>query len=132
MTTFVDTSAFMALLNAADPRHDAARVCLRRMRSVDEPLATHSYVLVETIALVHRRFGTDGVRRLAPLLGLVPSRWIDRDVHERAFERLVADDRRGTSFVDWVSFVLMRNEGIDRAFAFDRDFVDQGFEVLPG
>lgn len=40
---------------------------------------------------------------------------------------------RGTwSFVDWVSsFQLMRDAGLDRAFAFDGDFAREGFAVIP-
>jgi len=35
------------------------------------------------------------------------------------------------SFVDQVSFVVMRDAGIATAFAFDRDFHRAGFEVVP-
>jgi predicted nucleic acid-binding protein len=34
--------------------------------------------------------------------------------------------------VDWTSFLFMRREGIEVAFAVDQDFVAQGFRVTPG
>jgi predicted nucleic acid-binding protein len=39
--------------------------------------------------------------------------------------------RRQVSLVDLVSFEVMRREGIDTAFAFDRDFERAGFQVVP-
>ena len=38
--------------------------------------------------------------------------------------------RRRLSFVDWVSFVLMREAGLEQAFAFDRDFAAEGFRLV--
>ncbi len=43
----------------------------------------------------------------------------------------MAAARSGVSFVDRVSFELMRRERIDAAFAFDRDFVREGFRRVP-
>jgi predicted nucleic acid-binding protein len=40
--------------------------------------------------------------------------------------------QRDLSLVDFVSFELMRREGIRTAFTFDRHFAEQGFECVPG
>lgn len=55
--------------------------------------------------------------------------WIDEPIHRAAVSALLAGGK-GT-FVDFVSFELMRRLRIERAFAFDRDFAEQGFEVVP-
>ena len=39
--------------------------------------------------------------------------------------------RRKVSFVDWVSFEVMRRAGVASAFAFDADFETQGFRTVP-
>jgi predicted nucleic acid-binding protein len=57
--------------------------------------------------------------------------WVDEDVHRTAVAALLAAVRRNVSFVDWVSFELMRRRSIDAAFAFDRDFATQGFRTVP-
>jgi predicted nucleic acid-binding protein len=36
----------------------------------------------------------------------------------------------GLSLVDAVSFLLMREEGIDEAFAYDRHFEREGFAII--
>ena len=42
----------------------------------------------------------------------------------------LGEPSRCPSLVDGVSFEVMRERGIERAFAFDRDFVHAGFAVL--
>lgn len=87
---------------------------------------------MEAAALVHRRLGGGAVRDL--LESVIPpltTLWIEREVHAAAVSANLAAARRRVSLVDWVSFEVMRREGIDRAFAFDRDFAAQGFETVP-
>lgn len=83
-------------------------------------------------ALVQRRLGSVATRFL--LEDLVPSLevvWVDQHLHDNAVSAVLAGLRRRVSLVDWVSFEVMRRQGIERAFAFDRDFVAQGFETVP-
>ena len=131
MATLIDTSALYVLLDEDDPHHPAAVAILGRLRTADPDLVLHSYALTESIALLQRRFGLEAVRRLVdvylPIIGVA---WVDRDLHGRALVALLGSANRTVSFVDQVSFVLMRDRGIRRAFAFDRDFVTEGFEVL--
>lgn len=130
--TFVDTSALLAFLDADDDWHGQAVPVLEDLVRTGEAL-THNYVLVETEALTHRRLGGAAARklleRLVPALSMA---WVDRELHGRAVGSHLAGLRRGSSLVDHVSFELMRDREIERAFAFDRDFRREGFEVIPG
>ena len=65
MALFVDTSALIALLDAADPQHDSVRALWARALADQERLVTSNYILVETLAVVQRRFRTDTVRVLS-------------------------------------------------------------------
>ncbi len=127
---FVDTSAILALLVASDQAHGDAAGAFARLREDGAALATTSYVLVETYALLGRRVGREAVlgfrRSFAPLLEV---EWVDRPLHERGLD-LLADRPHGVSLVDAVSFACMRQLRIDRAFAFDRHFDLEGFELI--
>lgn len=83
--------------------------------------------MVETAALVQRRLGAAAVRTLfdafIPALSIA---YVDDELHGRAVAAFLAGLRRQVSFVDWVSFQLMRDAGLDRAFAFDADYVREG------
>lgn len=133
MRTFVDTSALYALLDEDDDNHRAAAQWLSGPGAdLAETLVTHAYVVVESAALVHRRLGHHAVRVLfdafLPALSIV---FVDETLHTRAVSAYLAAVRRRPSFVDWVSFQLMRDGDLDRAFAFDRDFATEGFAVVP-
>jgi predicted nucleic acid-binding protein len=57
--------------------------------------------------------------------------YVDEQLHRSAVAAHLAAVGRRLSLVDWVSLQMMREEGHERAFAFDRNFVDQGFAVVP-
>lgn len=89
-------------------------------------------MVVETAAVVQRRFGIEAVRDfLSVFVPVLTVELVDLELHAAAVTGLLAAGRRDVSLVDWVSFELMRREGIETAFAFDRDFGAQGFETVP-
>lgn len=134
MRAFADTSALYALLDEDDANHAPAREWFTSEASDPSTiLATHSYVIVESCALVQRRLGPEAVRVL--LDAFIPSLsvlYVDEDFHQRAAAAyLAAVSRRGVSFVDRVSFEMMRHLALDAAFAFDDDFEAEGFQTVP-
>jgi uncharacterized protein len=129
---FADTSALYPLIDADDADHDRVASAFPDLRLQDATLVTTSYTLVETVALLQARSGLAAVRTfevsLRPLLDVI---WVDADLHVAAARSLLAADRRRSSLVDWVGFTVMRDRGIERAFALDDDFREQGFDVVP-
>lgn len=132
MAVFVDTSALYAVLDRDDGCHRAAAEAFGALLDGSE-LVTHSYVVVETTALVQRRLGTDAVRALTDdLLPACELVFVDESLHTAAVAALLAARSSEVSLVDWASFELMRRLGIGEAFAFDEDFREQGFSLVPG
>lgn len=127
---FVDTSALLALLVGSDQAHEKAREGFGRLRAERASLVTSSYVLVETYTLLQSRIGMEAVRVFrevfAPLLEVL---WVDEATHERALDRLLLRDVRKLSLVDATSFELMRANRLDRAFAFDAHFQEEGYTL---
>lgn len=127
LATFVDTSALFALLDREDFNHTRAAQIWEHLVLAGEDLITHSYILVEAAALVQRRLGVGAVRSLEDLRGVLRVIWVDEDLHKTATIALLASGRREVSLVDWMSFVLMNQQAIRRALAFDAHFSEQGF-----
>jgi predicted nucleic acid-binding protein len=127
MTVFVDTSALFALLDEDDANHGAARSTFVRLKGTD--LVTHAYVIVETVALVSRRLGWRATERfldgILPVIRVVP---VDEATHSTALLAYRVAGSTAVSLVDRTSFAVMRADGIDRAFAFDRDFDLEGLQ----
>lgn len=126
---FVDTSALYALVDRADRFHADAKRTFETLAS--EERITHSYVIVESVAITQRRLGENAVRRL--LQELVPALTVisvDEGTHAAGVAALLAALPTQASLIDFVSFEVMRERGISRVFAFDDDFRSAGFEAV--
>ncbi len=132
MNIFVDTSAFLAVLDESDANHRAAKTFWERVIPGGDLLLCHNYILVETSALALRRLGIEAVRVLdrdiVPILRLI---WVTKELHFAAVSAHSVAGQRTLSLVDCVSFEVMRRTGVRTAFAFDRHFLDYGYELKP-
>lgn len=131
---FVDTSALYAVHDRDDVVHSQAAAVwatlLDGMEDGSITCFTHSAVVVESSALVQRRLGLPALRALhhqtLPVTEIV---WVGPELHAKAVSALLAAGSGDVSLVDWTSFELMRERGVLEAFAFDDDFLAQGFET---
>ncbi len=55
--------------------------------------------------------------------------WVDEKLHQDACRLLRRSGRRAVSFVDQVSFIIMRARGLETALAFDSHFAQEGFKL---
>jgi len=132
MSVFVDTSALLAVLDAHEQNHLAAKAQWVALISRDEELVCTNYILVETFALTQNRLGMDAVRTLQEaVVPLLRIEWIGMHSHAHSVAALLTADRRQLSLVDCASFEAMRRLGIMTAFTFDRHFAEQGFQIMP-
>jgi predicted nucleic acid-binding protein len=132
MSIFIDTSAFLAVLNANDRFHATARQKWDEILSSDATLFSCNYVLLETTALLQHRFGIEAVRLFEnDILPIIETLWIDETIHKQGMSALLVANRRELSLVDCTSFDVMRQSGLDTAFTFDPHFREQGFIVQP-
>ena len=125
-----DTSAIYALTDSRDDEHATAILILRGVERAGQALLLHSYILLETFALLHRRHGRPTALRVNEQLAGLTTVVVDRMLHDRAVAWLRTASRARTSLVDAVSFVVMGDRGMDQAFAFDPDFEEAGFRLL--
>ena len=130
---FVDTSALYALLVRGDDKHQAALETAAELRAARASLATSSFVVLETVALLQARVvGVAAVRTfyldMLPLMEVVR---IDSGLLDRAMRALLAASSRRISLTDWTSITLMQERGWPQAFAFDEDFARQGLDLVP-
>lgn len=130
MSVFIDTSAFVSLISSEDAQHGAARETWRQILASEEELYTTNYVVVETTALLHSRFGVPPVRRfLEDVLQVVDVAWVDQAAHGVGVRAVLAGGRQGPSLVDCVSFEMIARLQVERVFAYDRHFTAMGYDV---
>jgi uncharacterized protein len=128
---FVDTSFWIAHARPGDSHHaDAARLTREYERA---RLATSNLVLGETWSFLRRCEGRQGAfewldRTLADVRVAVER--VDEEVEDQAWVWMRAHDGRPYFFVKATSFALMRELGIEEAFAFGGAFAVAGFVEL--
>jgi predicted nucleic acid-binding protein len=132
MNVFVDTSALLAVLDADDQNHSAARTTWEALITNGDELICTSYILVESFALIQNRLGLDAVRAFHEVVEpVLQIEWIDAQRHANSVSALLTAFRRNLSLVDCSSFEAMRRLSVSTAFTFDKHFVEQGFTCLP-
>lgn len=130
----LDTSAIFAAARPRSDRHAVAAAAYRTLLTGTQRLVTTDLIVAElhalSLARAHPGFGLDLVDRLLTS---------DRiEIVAAGLERMAAAadllrkrPGRAYSLADAVSFVVMRELAIGRAFTLDADFAAEGFEVVP-
>ena len=130
MIVFADTSGLFALLARDDDMHVRAKLNFSYFSTHDVRLLSSSYVLLETLALLHRRIGLAAVAdfqsKIVPLLEIV---WVDAEWHAKALQRLFTLGRKDVSLVDCLSFEVMEARNLRTVFSFDKHFEERGFSL---
>ena len=133
MKLFVDTSAWVAYADRDDRWHAAAKEAVTASIGARVTFVTTDYVLDETITLLlyyasRRRaidFGDNVFKsRQVKLVRVSEGIWED------AWQLFKRYDDKSWAFTDCTSFVVMRQMGLQQAFAFDRHFAQAGLESL--
>ena len=128
---FIDTSAFYALMDRSDSFHHSASQLWAHFLEKRYYLKTSNYVNVETLALLQNRLGFEAADLWSrDVLGIVETLWIDKALHNLALEIWFSLGRKKLSLVDCASFVLMRQEKMEKVFGYDKHFTQHGFEIL--
>jgi len=129
---YVDTSAFLATLNADDKNHDRAKQQWTELILAEANLVCSDYVLLESLALIQHRIGLVAAKVFhEDIFPLLTIEWVDESTYRAGIASVLTAARRDLSLVDCVSFEVMRRLGIHSAFAFDNHFREQGFACLP-
>jgi uncharacterized protein len=132
---FVDSSGWIALLNADDQYHTLAVERLREYETARRSLCTTGWVLAETGNSLARTTVRDEFATTVDRLLKSPTSRLVR-VSAEIFESALALYRRSIDkrwgLVDCASFTIMRQERIREALTSDHHFVQAGFRRLLG
>ncbi len=132
MNIFIDTAAFLAVLNVNDRFHLSAKLVWNEILLSDSTLFSSNYVILETTALLQHRFGLEALRLFeSDILPVIEIVWVGETIHQQGLSALLAANRRNLSLVDCTSFEIMRQIRLDAVFTFDPHFREQGFTVIP-
>ena len=127
---FVDTSAWYALQVTDDAYHQKAKEIFSHLFGKYHSFLTSNHVIGETYTLLRTSKGYQEARRFLDILHQSPRAeeyFADSRIEREAFSLLHQYQDHPFSFVDGVSFCIMKKEGIQDAFSFDSHFSIAGF-----
>ncbi len=132
-SVFVDTVAWLALVNKSDGLHDSARTVRDQLIQQKAKLITTDFVVVE-IANSLARLPLRGLaRKLIDFIrtsDTVELVTITPEFLEKAYQLYCTRDDKEWGLTDCTSFVVMQKMRMNRAFTADRHFEQAGFTVL--
>jgi predicted nucleic acid-binding protein len=137
---FVDTWAWLALALRNDQHHEMAKKRHTEFVATGSKYVTTDYVLAELITQLHRNLPFEQADRFAAavLTAIELQQYRLERVTPPRFDaawqmRRRYSDKPAISFVDFTSFVVMRELGISLAFTGDVHFVqvNLGFQLVP-
>lgn len=135
MNLFADSAAWIALYDDQDKYHVRARQAFRALLEQAVVFVMTDYVFAETATLILYRAGHACAVRFGDwALHSINVRQVRTDIAlwNNAWQLFKRYDDKEFSFVDCLSFVVMRREHIVDAFTFDRHFAQMGFRLWPG
>lgn len=131
---FVDTSAWVAVVNGKDKNHPAARKFYKNVFLDYGRLVTTNLVIAETYILLRLdldvKVALSWWRKISasPRVEVVH---VSSATFHQAFALLEKFSDQTFSLADAVSFVVMKQREIKEAFTFDSHFLTAGFIKLP-
>lgn len=130
---FVDTAAWLALLNADDALHEQTRRIRGMLAQRKTRLVTTEFVLLEVADALsspalrsHTAAYVDSLRRLA-ILEIVPA---SQGLLLEGWTLYAQRADKNWSLTDCISFVVMMREDIKQAFTSDHHFEQAGYIKL--
>lgn len=128
---FVDTAAWIGLINAKDTLHVRTQKIYRDLLQNKVPLVTTDFVLLEVadaLSAPALRAATVGfINRLRTTMEIVP---VSEDLLARGWALYSQRADKDWGLSDCTSFVVMQERQIAEAFTSDRHFEQSGFTRL--
>ena len=132
-TVFVDTSAWLALINKTDLRHQQAKAIRDHLFETHNNLLVTDYILVELANALSRIPFRKAVIQLISFIQSsenIQIIEIEKNLFQKAWELYSERPDKEWSRTDCVSFVVMRTMGLTEAFTSDHHFEQAGFNIL--
>jgi predicted nucleic acid-binding protein len=129
-TTFIDTQYVVALVNRRDEHHNLALKLAAQFDGTS--LLTTDAVLIEIANTLARRYRSESVDVIGHFLtsiDIVVVR-VTPGLFARAFTLYRNHSDKSWGMTDCISFVVMRQAGIQDALTGDRHFNQAGFKAL--
>jgi len=129
---FIDTDAFVALVDSHDAHHNEAGILNEVIEKSHTEAFTSNFTLGESITVISQNVGHPQAVAFADTLLKSNIMIIDTLRHHAitALHRFSKAKSKNVRFTDFVNIILMEELGISTIFSFDRHYRQAGFTLL--
>ncbi len=130
---FIDSAAWLALVNKNDEFHEKAKEVRGNLFKEKVSFVTTNQIIIEVANTLSKlRFKKAVVKLIESIekskdINVI---FIDEEIYTQSWERYKDRDDKEWSLTDCISFIIMEDEGIQRAFTTDHHFEQAGFTKL--
>ena len=129
---FIDASAFIALIYEKDGHHQESIRITKKLSKQDRIGITTDFSLSEAYTVIKLRDGHETAalfdKFISDRKGIVIIE--GAKFFEQARKAFLAAKEKKYSFIDCLSFVIMKKKKITHAFTFDKHFEQAGFKIM--
>lgn len=132
MLVFVDSSAFISSLVSNENNFKRAKAITENLEIKAAQLITTNMIIAEVLTVLSMKHS----KELSLFFGEqirdsgLEIAHVNPDLFESAWQIFKREKSKNVGFVDCVSFAFIKSFHISTAFAFDKQFLRRGFEVL--
>ncbi len=130
---FVDTAAWLALLNKSDALHERAKQTRDKLVAGRRQFLLSDYIVVEIANALSRipfRKAAVQIITLIQTSANIRVAEVDKEIFSEAWKLYTERLDKEWSFTDCTSFVVMKRLGLTDAFTSDHHFEQAGFNIL--
>jgi len=130
---FVDTSAWLALVNKSDAAHQKARKVRDTLLKYPSQFLVTNYVMVEIANAFSRIPYKETAVKLISSIEMSENIHIieiNKEIYKKAWQVYSTYLDKDWSLTDCTSFEVMRERRITEAFTTDKHFEQAGFDIL--
>ncbi len=134
---FIDTSAWLAILDPDDARHEKARGYYAGLLERSARLFTNTVVLDDTLDQIKRKLGSKVAMEFLSILDegvlsvSIRVDWISRRVRRTAIEYMLGNKNDELTLRHFYILETLRRKRIDIVFSFDQALKNFDFPIMP-
>ncbi len=132
MNVFVDSSVFISIWDKDDSNHKIALDKASKLQGDKDILITSNIVVSEVLTVLSMKLGIEKANKFGDYIVSEKLKviFIDKDIHDEAFDIFKRRTSKNLSFFDCTSFALIREFRIDKVFSFDKDYKKYKFDLV--
>ncbi|NOX90597.1 MAG: hypothetical protein GXO77_16450 [Calditrichaeota bacterium] len=137
MTCFIDSSAWIAIIDGQDPNHQKAKQFFEYLLERDAKLVTNNYIIDETLDELKRRFDVDLSLKFMKIIDEamltinLRMDWISRRIRRSALNNFLRSNNKDLKLKHFYIKESIKRKKVDIIFSFDQNLNEFNLPVMP-